>query len=125
MQPTDPSAPARDAANAVQLLNRHLMDAKSVSAPELSAMLQALIALVDRMPQSLSHLSRHLVREQKAERVRMDDRSAPEKAAMWVETFLTDAEADLADVAKSLHAAGSLLAKMGAPFPTGDEEDDQ
>ncbi|MFB6518727.1 hypothetical protein [Streptomyces sp. NPDC056401] len=118
-----PSQHAVAAADAIQLLNRSLLDTKDISAPEISATVQAVIRLVDRMPQALSHLSARLVREQKAERIRMDDGSDPAKAAMWVETFLTDAETDVVDAAKSLHAAGSLLFKMGAPYdPTDDDE---
>ncbi|WP_183068981.1 hypothetical protein [Streptomyces sp. gCLA4] len=115
--PTQPSEIAHAAAESVRKLNHCLVNAKEVPAPELSATVQALITLVARLPQTLSQLSAHLVREQRAGQVRMEDGSDSAKPVAYVDTFLTDAETDVSDVSKSLHAAGSLLFKMGAPWP--------
>ncbi|MFE2283847.1 hypothetical protein ACFXDJ_06715 [Streptomyces sp. NPDC059443] len=116
-----PSDHAITAADAIQKMNHALINSGNTSAPEISATVQALITLVDRLPEALGRLSNHLVREEKAARVRMDDNSDPAKAVVWVDTFLTDADSDLADVSKSLHAAGSLLFKMGQPYEGEDE----
>ncbi|AXE23547.1 hypothetical protein C0216_08795 [Streptomyces globosus] len=111
-----PSGYAATAADGIRALNHTLINAKAVPAPELSATVQALITLLDRLPQALSSISTHLVREQKAERVRMDNATDPAAAVIDVDTHLTDAEADLADVTAHLRQAGALLFAMGTPF---------
>ncbi|MET8296372.1 hypothetical protein ABZW02_20195 [Streptomyces sp. NPDC005180] len=118
-----PSGYAITAAEGVRALNHLLIDNRSIPAPELSATVQALIVLMDRLPQALGHLSAHLVREQAAARVRMDNDSDPAAAVLQVDTALTDAETDLADVTAHLRTAGSLLFAMGTPAPEagGDE----
>ncbi|MGW6413059.1 hypothetical protein ACWF95_38935 [Streptomyces vinaceus] len=120
-EPTTPSERAGLAAEAVRQLNHALINSGNTPAPEISATIQALILLVDRLPEALGRLSNHLVREQKAERVRMDNGSDPAKAVVQADTHLTDAETDLADVSAALHKAGALLAAMGTPWPDGDD----
>lgn len=117
-----PADIASAAADQLRALNHALLNAKDVPAPEISATVQALITLTSRMPQALLHLTAHLGRQQKAERVRLDNGADPAAAVIQADTYLTDAETDLADVSAHLRKAGALLFTMGAPWELIDED---
>ncbi|MFE2305015.1 hypothetical protein [Streptomyces sp. NPDC059411] len=113
---------AADAADAVRQLNHAGLNAKAISAPEISLTVQNLITLIDRLPQALDQLSNHLVLDQRQGQVRMEDGSDPGPRVLEAETHLSDAESDLADIAGHLRKAGALLFTMGAPWPTDNKE---
>ncbi|MGW6704754.1 hypothetical protein ACWGDE_07665 [Streptomyces sp. NPDC054956] len=117
-----PAELAGAAAEAVRQLNRLTLNTKTLSAPEISNAVQSLLQLVDRLPQALDQLGDHLVREQRAGRVRMEDGRDSSMPALKAESHLSDAGSELDDVHGHLRKAGALLAAMGTPLPTDNKE---
>lgn len=120
-----PALLAGDAAAAVRQLNHALLNTRQLTPPEISATVQELLLVVDRIPQALTQLAARLVRDQRQDQVRMDDGRDSTQPVLEVETHLTDAETDLNDATAHLRKAVRLLSAMSAPGPTDDQETDQ
>ncbi|RPE26591.1 hypothetical protein [Kitasatospora cineracea] len=132
---TDPAEVARQGAEAVRELNHQTLNAKTMSAPEISATVRGLLDLVDRLPQALEQLAGHLERELAAGRVRMEDGRDPagpvdqalaglrRAAALTAPENHTDYGDPAGELSEALHDAGSWLFNMGAPWSDDETED--
>ncbi|MFF9982833.1 hypothetical protein [Streptomyces erythrochromogenes] len=120
-----PALLAGDAAAAVRQLNHALLNTREITPPEISTTVQELLLAVDRIPQALTQLAAHLVRDQRHGRVRMDDGGDSTQPVLEVETHLSDAEFDLNDATAQLRKAVRLLFAMSAPGSTDDQETEQ
>ena len=113
MPNTDPAKAARDAAEAIRKLNHASLN-QQLPAPVISSTVQALVQLVDRMPQALEQLGRQLRQRRAEDAIRMDTGENPAVAVAEAMVALDDAVQHLADVSRSLHLAASPLFHMAA-----------
>ncbi|MDH6122002.1 CHASE3 domain sensor protein [Kitasatospora sp. GAS204A] len=113
MPKTDPAKAARDAAEAIRKLNHATLN-NAVSAPMVSSITQALLQLVDRLPQTLEQLGQQLKQRQAEDAIRMDTGEKPADAVADVLAALEDALLDLGDLSNALHRAASPLFHMAA-----------
>lgn len=126
---------ARQAAEAVRQFNHDSLNAKEMTAPEISSAVRAIADLVDRLPQALDQLARHLERQQAQGQVRMEDgrdAAAPvdqvvtalrRVAALAAPAGHTNWNDPAGGFSEPLHDASSWLFSMGAPW-SGDEDDE-
>ena len=113
--PLDPTKQARDAAEAIRKLNHATIAPKQpIPAPVISSTVQALEALLTRLPQALDQLSGQLHRDQADDAIRMDDGSDPAAAVAEVRTSLTDTVRAVHAATESLQDAAGLLFNMGS-----------
>ncbi|MFE2911287.1 hypothetical protein [Kitasatospora indigofera] len=112
-QPTDPAAIARTARDAVEALN-HATGLANIPAPATSATTQALLSLVQRLPQTVEQLADAVLFQAKRDGIRMDDGSDPIEAAIQVRAALLDARCELGAAADSIQRAASHLFHMAA-----------
>ena len=136
MNATTPADTARAAAEAIRQLNHETLRAGSMTAPEISRTVSALVDLVDRLPQTFEQLSSHLARELAAGQVRMEDERDPSApvaqvlAGLKEAAALTSAEHRTAygdpagKLSAALHDASGWLFSMGAPWASDEEDDD-
>lgn len=122
---TDPVEVVREGAEAMRAYN-HLTIEKGgfESAPRVSAAVQALVTMVQRMPQGLEQTRWAVGRFAAGGQIRMDDGSEPAEAAEQVEKILGAAEKQAQALAATLEQAAGVLFHMGAPH-TADEDDDE
>ncbi|MET9618886.1 hypothetical protein [Kitasatospora indigofera] len=128
---------AREAAEAVRQFNHDSLNAKAMTAPEISSAVRAIADLVDRLPQALDQLARHLERQQAQGQVRMEDGRDAAAPVDQVVTALrhaaglaapaghTDWNDPAGDFSRAIHDASSWLFNMGAPFTPDEDDEDQ
>jgi hypothetical protein len=142
---------AREAAEALRQFNHDSLNAKAMSAPEISSAVRAIADLVDRLPQALDQLARHLERQQAAGQVRMEDSRDAAAPVDQVVTALrraaglaapaghalrraaglaapaghTDWNAPAGAFSAHIHEASSWLFNMGAPFTPDEDDEDE
>ncbi|MFJ8213229.1 hypothetical protein [Streptomyces sp. NPDC096033] len=120
-----PAKAAEGAAEAVRTLNHlTLKPAAFEYAGDASDTIQALLALVSRLPQALTQTVAAVERHHRQGAIRMEDGSDPTDAFLRVEENLTAAEVGITDeVIPFLRKAASVLARMGAPYDPADDPD--
>ncbi|MFD4996958.1 hypothetical protein [Streptomyces buecherae] len=109
-----PAQLAGTAAEAIRALNHVTLNSKALPyPPHVSETVQALVAMVDRLPQALQQISGAVRRHAEHGLIRMDDGTDPAKAAGEVSSYLADAIDDVDKLSVSLHVAASVLFHMG------------
>ncbi|MGW3371704.1 hypothetical protein [Streptomyces hydrogenans] len=111
MATPDPTKAAIAAAEAIRKINHASLDGR-LTAPQISAVVQSLATMVDRLPQALEQLAAQLRQRQNQAQIRMDDGSESDEAVRAVVAYLDDAAGDLAALSVSLHNAASPLFRM-------------
>ncbi|MFB7517214.1 hypothetical protein [Streptomyces sp. NPDC056144] len=111
MPSPDPTKAAIATAEAIRKINHASLNGR-LTAPQISATIQGLVAAVDRMPQALEQLAAQLRHRQEQGQIRMDDGSESGNAVHAVLAYLADAAGDLEALAVSLHNAASPLFHM-------------
>ncbi|MFG3512175.1 hypothetical protein [Streptomyces bobili] len=113
-KPKTPAQIAGAAAEEIRALNHVTLDPKSLRyPPHVSETAQALVQMIDRLPQALLQVSEAVRRHASQRLIRMDDGTDPAKAADEVMNNLADAIRDVGQLSTSLHFAASVLFHMG------------
>lgn len=131
----DAAKVAQEAAEKVRELNHATLNAKGMSAPEISRTVRHLLDLVERLPQTFEQLRDHLAMQQSVGQVRMEDgRDSTGPVATVVAELARAAalcKAQDADrpgtpsgpLSHALHEASGWLYNMGSPWSDPDDED--
>ncbi|MDH6110189.1 hypothetical protein P3T36_004879 [Kitasatospora sp. MAP12-15] len=121
----DPVKIAYEAAEAIRQLN-HVTLNECLPAPRISATMQALVVMLDRLPQLFEQLAHQLQQRQAEGKVVMDTREDPAIVVAEVLAQLADAKAiaepahysaygtPAGALSKTVHAAASSLFSMAA-----------
>jgi hypothetical protein len=111
----NPSArQASNAAAAIREINHETFDKRALPYPPMvSEIVQPLVTMLDRLPQTLEQLARAVHRHQADGLIRTDDGSDPDEAAAYAIRYLGQANEILQEGSKSLHRAASLLFHFG------------
>jgi hypothetical protein len=129
-----PITAAQDAAYNIRELNHLTLCGPALSAPQISSVMQALVQLVDRLPQTLEQLGQHLEKRLSEDAVRMDTGQPPAQAVAEVLARLAEARVltepanyekygmPAGPLSNAVHSAASLLFAMGAPILEDDDE---
>ncbi|MDT0449964.1 hypothetical protein [Streptomyces hesseae] len=109
-----PGRIAGDAADLIQALNHATFSPSALPYPPLvSETAQAVVRLVDRIPQSLEQLTAAVRLHAATGLIRMDDGIDPTEAAGQVIEALNEAVHAAGKLSGSLHRAASVLFSMG------------
>jgi len=124
-QQQTPTELVRAARDHIQALNHTTMRLESMPyAGEISSTVQALIDLVDRLPQSLDQLGVGLREIEKRDGIRLDHDASVRQEVQLAMEGLEEARKALGPVSVALQKAAGPLFHMGAPYPP-DEDDDE
>lgn len=107
----NPALAVRKARDQIEHLNHLTLDA-DLTAPQISEAVQALISMVERLPQAVEQLAGALERQGKLGTIRMDNGSDPTESCTEAINALAYAQADLDHTADSLRQAGHALWNM-------------
>ncbi|GAA0501187.1 hypothetical protein [Streptomyces olivaceiscleroticus] len=121
-----PGQIAYAAAEEVRTLNHRTLGLDRIAfenPPEIGATVEGLLALTDRLGQSLQQLRAGLQQFDEQQAIRMDDGSDPASAATKALRDLLNAEQGLGVMRASLRSAGEAVSHMGGHFAPEDEED--
>ncbi|MFC1403182.1 MULTISPECIES: hypothetical protein [Streptacidiphilus] len=120
MSTSNPSAKqAQSAASAIREINHETFDQRSLPFPPMiSEIVQPLVNMLDRLPQTLEQLAVAVRRHQAAGLIRMDDGTDPEEAAASVVRQLGAASEALQEGSALLHRAASTLFSFGTETRT-------
>ncbi|MFF2612666.1 hypothetical protein [Kitasatospora sp. NPDC058046] len=110
---TDPAAVARTARNAVEKLN-HATLAAGIPAPVVSSATQAVLGLVQHLPQTLDQLGGAIQARHREGRIHMDDGTDPAAAALEITAALGDAVRALEQAATAIQRASGPMFHMAA-----------
>lgn len=112
---SNPSAKqAQSAALAIREINHETFDSRSLPFPPMvSEIVQPLVSMLDRLPQTLEQLAVVVRRQQAAGLIRMDDGTDSEEAATSVVRQLGAASEALQEGSQLLHRAASTLFSFG------------
>ncbi|KIQ67035.1 hypothetical protein TR51_06510 [Kitasatospora griseola] len=105
---------ARDARDLIEHINRATAGPVDIPAPQISATTQALLSLVQRLPQAIEQLGWALDRQARADAIRMDNGTEPEAAVATVKNALADTVSALNETAEHLQHAATPLFSMAA-----------
>lgn len=128
----DPKTPAQlasDAAEAIRQLNHASMDPRNWTSPtEISDTVNALAALLERLPQALRQLESGLLELSDDHRIRLDNVPDPSEQdivhqVFLVQSALEETRGHLGQAREALRRATSPLSHMGAPWPEDDDQD--
>jgi len=105
---------ATDAAAAIRSINHALSDPAALSyPPHVSEVAQPLTQMIDRLPETLDHLSTAIRHHLAKGLIRMDDATSPHHAATETLKHLGKARTDARTLSDSLHRASAVLFHMG------------
>ncbi|MET8980992.1 hypothetical protein ABZX85_35855 [Streptomyces sp. NPDC004539] len=105
---------ANDAAAAIRSINHALSTPMALPyPPHISEVAQPLTQMIDRLPETLDHLSTTIRHHLAKGLIRMDDTTSPHDAATEALKHLGQARNDARTLSNSLHKAAAVLFHMG------------
>jgi hypothetical protein len=119
----EPQEMARGAAEEIRCLNHRTINRGSFTYPgQVAVTAEGLKEMASRLPQALQQMRAGLAELEQAEKIRMENDSAPGPHVADVNQCLEDAERAARSLQDALQGAHSTLFSMGMPW--GDDEDE-
>ena len=118
MQPiTDEGRHAFDARDSVRVLHRLLRRRRSLPAPEAHSVLGALAAIQEELPETLSLLTRSIVRSLDEYEVYQADGTDPVEQIVRLQEHLQAVAEQVVGISSELRAAQAVIAQQGYRNP--------